>query len=190
MPSLELNSSTVCINKLQDGDDLSNFSCSIDDDLLCDEFIHKPTEAKLFQKERFGITYLFKMGEEIIGYVTISMASISSKKIKGKEKDLVHLNDFPCLLIGRLGVSNARRKSHVGSYLCDWCIGIATKYSRDIGCRYVVLFTTFEKYEYFYKKCEFECVDEFKIIDKKQKVWLFQRIDLDEDISVSPKKEE
>ena len=189
MSPLELNSTSVQIKKLEAGDDLSNFSCNLEDDLGCDDFIHNTDEALVYQKERFGITYLFRIGDEIIGYATISMGSISSKSIGGRDKELVPLKEFPCLLIGRLGVSNTRRKSHVGSYLCEWCVGRAAKYSFDIGCRYVVLFTTFEKFESFYKKCEFECVDEFKVTDKKRKVWLFQRIVIDQDIPTPPKKE-
>jgi hypothetical protein len=152
----------------------------VDDDLGCDDFIHKPEEALLYQKERHGITYLFRVNDEVIGFVTIAMGSLPAKKIGGKDKELFRHKEFPCLLIGRLAVSNANRRSHVGSYLCDWSIGVALKYSRDIGCRYVILQTTKEKYESFYKKCEFQCVDEMSVKSNKSIVWLFQRIDIDE----------
>ncbi len=45
--------------KLLMSDDLSAFHCNKDDDSGCDEFIHKVDEAKQYQRERHGITYLF-----------------------------------------------------------------------------------------------------------------------------------
>ncbi|MBM4400340.1 MAG: hypothetical protein FJ045_00130, partial [Crenarchaeota archaeon] len=62
--------------KLQFTDDLSGFKCDQDDRLGCDDFIHKEDEAKLYQKERHGITYLFFYGSDVVGYVTLAMSSI------------------------------------------------------------------------------------------------------------------
>ena len=49
----------IWFKKLEETDDLSAFNCDEDDDGGCDEFIHKPEEAKQYQKERHGVTYLF-----------------------------------------------------------------------------------------------------------------------------------
>jgi len=65
--------------KLQFTDDLSGFSCDQDDRLGCDDFIHKKDEAKLYQKERHGITYLFFYGSDVVGYVTLAMSSIPAR---------------------------------------------------------------------------------------------------------------
>jgi hypothetical protein len=68
----------IWFKKLEMTDDLTAFKCDTDDDSGCDEFIHKAEEAKLYQKERHGITYLFFCEETMIGYVTLTMSSISA----------------------------------------------------------------------------------------------------------------
>jgi hypothetical protein len=49
----------IWFRKLQLTDDLRGFSCDKDDDNGCNDFIHNDNEAKQYQKERHGITYLF-----------------------------------------------------------------------------------------------------------------------------------
>ena len=60
-------------------DDLTAFCCDREDDSGCNDFIRKPEEAKQYQKERHGITYLFFYEETMVGYVTLAMSSISLK---------------------------------------------------------------------------------------------------------------
>ena len=72
----------IWFKKLEMTDDLTAFKCDTDDDSGCDEFIHKAEEAKLYQKERHGITYLFFCEETMIGYVTLAMSSISAVRLE------------------------------------------------------------------------------------------------------------
>jgi hypothetical protein len=78
----------VWFRKLQQSDDLQSFKCDKDDDNGCSDFIHKDVEAKQYQKERHGITYLFFHEETMIGYVTLAMSSISASRL---EKDSEHV---------------------------------------------------------------------------------------------------
>jgi predicted N-acetyltransferase YhbS len=111
--------------KLEFTDDLSGFSCDQDDRLGCDDFIHEEDEAKLYQKERQGITYLFFYEDEVVGYVTLAMSSIPAKRMDRRFKEAVRLRFYPSLLIGRLAVGNNWRRKGLGKYLSDWCLGLA-----------------------------------------------------------------
>jgi hypothetical protein len=162
----------VSVRKLNYNDDLSEFHCNTDDDLGCDDFIHQEDEAKLFQKEKQGVTYLFFYDKQMAGYVTLAMSSIDAKRL-GKPKEPVSLRFYPSLLIGRLGVENGLRLKGIGSYICKWCVGLAMDLSEQIGCRYIVLETSKSKMG-FYLKCKFS--EATTIDDEESYVWMYQRI--------------
>lgn len=160
------------IKKLDISSELTNFDCSLDDNLGCNDFIRN--ESLLFQKERQGITYLFFYKNKIVGYSTLSMSCLSAKVLTAKHKKTISLKTYPSLLLGRLGVDNNQRRKGVGKYICNWCLGLAMKLSNDVGCRYIILETT-EKMIKFYIKCNFE---KGKVIEneKGKLIWMYQRI--------------
>ena len=161
----------VYFRKLQFNDDLRSFNCDEDDDNGCNDFIHKDNEAKQYQKEHHGITYLFFYEETMIGYVTLAMSSISARRL-AKGTELVSLRFYPCLLIGRLAVDNKWRKLNIGSYLADWSTGLALEKSEEIGCRYVILETKENKVN-FYKKCGFQ---RGASLDGDKLIWMYKKI--------------
>jgi len=161
----------VYFRKLDLSDDLSSFNCDKDDDNGCNDFIHKDTEAKLYQHQRHGVTYLFFYEETMIGYVTLAMSSISAKRLVGKP-ETVHLRFYPCLLIGRLAVDNNWRKLDIGTYLANWCTGLALEKSEEIGCRYAALETKENKVS-FYSKCGFQ---KGTALDEDKLVWMYKRV--------------
>ena len=59
----------IWLKKLKMTDDLTAFRCDKEDDSGCNDFIHRADEAKQYQKERQGITYLFFYEETLVGYV-------------------------------------------------------------------------------------------------------------------------
>ena len=177
MPSAELDLNKILVKKLDLSDNLSCFKCDQDDRLGCDDFIHKEDEAKLFQKERQGITYLFSYDGNIIGYVTLAMSSISSKRMDKWSKELISLKFYPSLLIGRLAVGNNWRRKGVGKYLCDWCLGVAMALSEKVGCRYVIVETDQNNVN-FYENCDFQLGKELDE-DKGKAMWMYQRITLE-----------
>lgn len=81
------NIHNLTLKKLKLTDDLSNFKCDQEDDLGCSDFIHKENEAKLFQKERHGVTYLFLDNGKVVAYVTLAMSSIEAKRIDRRYKN-------------------------------------------------------------------------------------------------------
>jgi GNAT superfamily N-acetyltransferase len=160
--------------KLQFTDDLSGFKCDQDDRLGCDDFIHKENEAKLYQKERQGITYLFFYESDVVGYVTLAMSSIPAKRMDKRFKEPVRLKFYPSLLIGRLAVDNNWRRKGIGKYLSNWCLGFAIALSEKVGCRYVIVETD-ESNVSFYESCAFKRGKELDE-DKRKLVWMYQRI--------------
>lgn len=178
MPSADIDFGRIRNRKLEPSDDLSDFKCDQDDELGCDEFIHNEDEAKLFQRERQGITYLFFHEDTMIGYVTLAMSSIPAKRMEGRFKKHVHLRIYPSLLVGRLAVDNNWRKKGIGSYLCNWSVGFALSTSEKVGCRYVILETNKGKKVDFYEKCGFQKGKELKD-EEEELVWMYQRITLE-----------
>jgi predicted N-acetyltransferase YhbS len=140
------------IEKLDEQTDLSAFHCNENDDLGLDEFIHK--EALEYQKEGMGVTHLFHAKDDIAGYITVAMGSIglwmTDLKVKIYDK-----KRYPALWLGRLAVDNKLRRKHVGRCMLKWGIGLAQKYSEEIGCRFVVLVTKGEHRIKFYTECGF-----------------------------------
>jgi len=148
----------IWFKKLESTDDLASFNCDDGDDSGCNEFIHKADEAKQYQKERHGITYLFYYEE------------ISAKRLE--EPENIRLRFYPCLLIGRLAVDNMWRRKGIGSYLADWATGLAMELSEEIGCRYVVLEAKESKVK-FYNDCGFQ--KGASILGDKL-VWLYKKV--------------
>jgi GNAT superfamily N-acetyltransferase len=177
MPAANVDFDKISNRKLESADDLSGFKCDLDDRLGCDDFIHKEDEAKLYQKERHGITYLFFYEGAVVGYVTLAMSSIPAKRMDKRFRDSIRLKFYPSLLIGRLAVENNWRRKGIGKYLSDWCLGVAIVFSEKVGCRYVIVETD-ESNISFYESCDFKRGKELDE-DKEKLVWMYQRISLE-----------
>jgi len=156
------------IKILDEVDDLSSFSCTENDIMGLDEFIHK--EALQYQKEKLGVTYLFLLGKEIVGFVTLAMGEIEIDKSRILLPFSVPFRDFPSLLIGRLGVHNNYRKREIGKNICLWVLGFAKETSNEIGCRFIHVLTQGDIID-FYEKSGFEAVNK-----KKKKVMMYKQI--------------
>lgn len=161
--------------KLEYSDDLSKFKCDFEDELHCDESIHKEEEAKLYQKEQHGVTHLFFYEDTMVGFVTLAMSSMLAKRIERKHRGQVTLTFYPSLLVGRLAVDNEWRKRGLGEYLCNWSVGVAIDMSSRVGCRYVILQTMEGKRVQYYGDRGFQ--EGQKLQEKNETlVWMYQKI--------------
>ena len=170
MPAIDLDK--IKIRRMKDTDNFQNFHCDIEDDNGCNDFIHRENEAKQYQKERHGITYLAFYEETMIAYITLAMSSISAERLEKKDKEPIKLNFYPCLLIGRLAVSNEFRHSDIGTQLSEWATGVAYLNSEKIGCRYVILETKESKVR-FYSQCGFH---RGSVLEGDRHVWMYKKI--------------
>ncbi|NLB76600.1 MAG: GNAT family N-acetyltransferase [Crenarchaeota archaeon] len=134
---------------LDNSDDTSNFSCGKKE---IDEFIQK--QAFSFQQQRLGITYLFHQGADLVGFATLCMGHINKHKIAAHDRLTQHVNSYPALLIGQLGVCNGQQGEGVGTYICDFCFDRAIRLSQRVGCRFLVV-DALESAVKFYSKYGF-----------------------------------
>lgn len=170
-----VNFDQIWFKKLEMADDISAFHCNNDDDSGCEDFIHKENEAKQYQKERHGITYLFYYGDQMVGYVTLAMSSISAERLE-EGAEGIRLRFYPCLFIGRVAVDNEWRHRDIGTYIADWATGLALELSEQIGCRYVVLEAKESKVQ-FYSGIGFQ---KGAALDADKLVWLYKKIAIDD----------
>jgi N-acetylglutamate synthase-like GNAT family acetyltransferase len=56
--------------------------------------------------------------------------------------------------------------------MCLWCLENAKRFSKELGCRLVIVFTR-GKLSDFYAKCGFQVIPKY---EKKDKKWLFIQV--------------
>jgi len=148
--------SNVTWEILTEAHDLSDFNCSTDDESGVNEFIQY--EAKKYQHENMGTTYLFYYKDKIVGFATLSMNSINVKETpEAKEISDWFRKRVPVILLGQIGVDNSVRRRGLGTVICEFCTGLAVDLSQRVGCRYIALHADL-KFINLYKKCGFETV--------------------------------
>lgn len=143
-------------------DRTAGFCCS---EKGIDEFIHN--EALKFQKERLGVTYLFQHEGESVGFLTLSMADLKRARMNVEDRLAIGIENYPALLIGQLAVCKKFQARDVGTYLCDFCLDRALKFSERVGCRFIVV-NAIESAIGFYQKYGFVLMPDQK--DRKQKI--------------------
>jgi len=155
---------------LEESDDLTTFDCSTDDPMKLDEFIH--LEANQFQKEKLGVTHLFSYDDQLVGFATLAMSEIEIKEAPHLLSLKTTIKHYPALQIGRLAVRNDYRDRHVGRIICLRCLEIAKRFSKEAGCKLVLVFTEGKPVE-FYKKCGFSVISKY---EKKEKKWMYIQV--------------
>lgn len=167
MHTTKVDLDQLTVRKLNERVNLSDFNCSIDDELGLNEFIHE--EAMDYQRESLGVTHLFYYKDRLVGYATVAMGSIMVRYTRLSLPFFGVKKRYPALLLGRLGVDNSYRNRHIGMCICLWAIGLARELSKMIGCRFVVLMTDQSRID-FYQKCGFDVCPKF---EKKMKVLMY-----------------
>jgi len=165
-----INPSDLTVRVLEKTDDLSTFDCSEDDIMGLNEFIH--SEAKQFQKEGLGVTHLFFYNDEIVGFATLSMSQIEIKLAPSILPFKTTIKYYPTMQIGRLATDNRYRGRRVGKSICFWCLSLAKKLSKKIGCRLVIVLSEGEPVK-FYKKCSFNIFPRF---ESKPRKWMYLQV--------------
>ncbi len=139
----------VCPKVLDENDKTDGFCCG---EKGIDDFIQR--EALEFQRERLGVTYLFHFEGKLIGFVTLSMADLKRAKMNVKDRLVIETENYPALLVGQLAVCDEFQEKEVGTYLCDFCLDRATKFSDKVGCRFIIV-NAIEAAVGFYEKYGF-----------------------------------
>lgn len=119
---------------LKENDNFDGFVCGRPE---IDEFIHE--EAWDFQVERLGVSYVFRYDSEIVGFLTLSMADLRKEKMESEDRLQIGKENYPALQISQLAVCKEHERNRIGTFLCDFSLAKAYEFSKEVGCRFLVL---------------------------------------------------
>lgn len=120
------------------------------------------------QVKSIGQTWVFVYKQkEVIGYTTIAMAELNKshhKKLSGFPHSHV-----PSLLLGRLATHQDYEGLGVGTRMTHWVISEGKRYSKELGCRLVILNPEKDVIEWYRDKLGFMHIP----IKKKQGIMFY-----------------
>jgi predicted N-acetyltransferase YhbS len=122
------------VHILNEKDDLRSFKCANEE---INDFIHD--EAKEFQNERLGVSYVFTYDDKPVGFVTLSMADLRKERMKSEHRLQIGKENYPALQISQLAVCTELERRDIGTELCKFSHGKAYEFSEKVGCRFLVL---------------------------------------------------
>lgn len=130
--------------RLNEDYDIKPFDCGEKD---LNEFLFN--DSKEFQREFLAITYLLEKDDITIAYfsllndkINIHDLKVEDKKawnkIRKKYPQRKRLKSYPCMKIGRLGVSSDYQGKGIGKMILDYLKVMFISNNRT-GCRYITL---------------------------------------------------
>jgi len=149
-PPHQVDLTKLRFEKLLPGWNVCSFDCTEADGSDpggLQEFIQK--EALTFQAEKLGVTYLVFHKNDIVAFLTVSMNCLSVEELPEKEKVPKIKVRYPVLFLGRLGVDKRYQNQNVGTYVCQWIVGLARSLSEIVGCRYLALHALPERSSFY-----------------------------------------
>ena len=128
------NDKDIVIKRLSEKhlEDISNFCC---DDTELEEFIKN--EALDYQQNLLGVTHLFYIKQQLVGFVTLSTDVVYKKFLPKKEIPNIPLKTYPSLLIGRLAIQKEWKRKYVGTKICQWVQAVVIKGHKYAGCKFI-----------------------------------------------------
>jgi GNAT superfamily N-acetyltransferase len=136
----------MIIEKLNQFHNKENFDCG---NLLLNEFLKKYAYQNQ-NRYLIGVTYVIHINNRIIGYITISAASIKKVNITANKP----YEDIPVLRIARLAADKSYQKKGIGKRLLKFALNKAIELKENYGCAGIVVDAKEEAIE-FYKKYGF-----------------------------------
>ena len=139
---LRISPKDVTVSKYKSPSECTNFQC---EKKKYADFILKETEAKKLQLEKTSVTHLFRVKEDVAGYVTLAMTSLERDALPRKIRRSHRFKDIPCLLLGQMARGINYKGRGLGNIMAAWVQNKASELSRDAGCRYVVVDAELDK---------------------------------------------
>jgi len=143
----------MIIEKLSRFHNKENFDCG---NPLLNDFLKKYAYQNQ-NRYLIGVTYVIHIDNKIIGYITISAASIKKVNIQANKP----YEDIPVLRIARLAVDKSYQKKGIGKRLLKFTINKAIELKENYGCAGIVVDAKDEAVE-FYKKYGFIGMNTFE----------------------------
>jgi len=119
------------IEKLNKNHNRNNFDCG-------NEFLNEFLKKYAIQNQSrylVGVTYVMCENSAIVGYITLSAASIKKVSIKSKKP----YDEVPVLRIGRLAVDKKFQSKGIGKELLKFGIKKALELKENFGCVGIVV---------------------------------------------------
>ena len=124
---------TVEIRALAKGDNRTGFRSG---DQALDLYFHRYAGQNQF-RHHIGVTYVALHDDVIIGFATVSPASLDADEVRSRRK----MPPFPVPVsrVARLAVHEAARGQGVGKAILRFCIELAERMRDELGCVGVVV---------------------------------------------------
>ena len=132
------------IKTLSHDDDLSNFSCGLDD---MDDFLIN--DALEQQENNLNVTYLVLCDNQIIGFFSLLADSIKIKDID-EEYDISY-ETSPAIKIGRLAIDEKYRSKGIGTVILDNICKNIKIISKKVGIRFITIDAYCGVRKFYYK---------------------------------------
>jgi predicted GNAT family N-acyltransferase len=155
--------SGLSLVKIDGSTNIKPFDCGDDD--LNDFLLSK---AKYYQDELLAVTYLLENEERTIAFFSIFNDSVRVQEIKWASKSAFrrflknmvshpkrHLEYFPALKIGRLGVCNTTKGKGLGKAIISYIISLAIDQNNTCACKLITV-DAYAQSLGFYGKIGFE----------------------------------
>jgi len=130
-----------------DEEKITNLDFDCRDEELND-FIYKDALNHLY--ENLAVTYLCLLDDIVVGFVSISNASIKINK-EHKKKMKFQYPEFPSARIGRVAIDKKYNGKGIGSCIIKWVFGKCEDIGEDIGIRFVSV-DAYDESIMFYEK--------------------------------------
>ncbi|MBL8912099.1 MAG: GNAT family N-acetyltransferase [Archangium sp.] len=117
----------LIIRPLAAEDDRASFTCGQAD---LDRFFHHYAGHNQF-KLRVSVTYVAVVGERILGFATVTPATIERERIPARKK--LPAYPLPVLRLARLAVDLDARDAGIGSALLAFVLGLAKRQRDQLG---------------------------------------------------------
>ena len=125
------------------------------------------SKSKHYLKELLAVTYLLENEERTIAFFSIFNDSVKVQEIEFASKSALkrflsglvshpkrHLEYFPALKIGRLGVSNTTKNTGIGKAIINYIINLAITQNETCACKLITV-DAYEQSLGFYERLGF-----------------------------------
>jgi predicted N-acetyltransferase YhbS len=119
---------TVEIRALAPKDERRSFRSG---DAALDLYFHRYAGQNQF-RHHIGVTYVAVAGPAIVGFVTVSVASLDAEDLPSGRKMPPY--PLPVLRVARLASHEAVRGQGIGKALLRFCIELAERLRDEVGC--------------------------------------------------------
>ena len=126
----------LTIRRLDDGDDLSGWSCG-DDPWATDVSDYLREDALNHMELGMAVTLVFEYEGRLAGFCSILGGTLRAEDEPSTAALEIAYREFPCLQVGQFGVHSDYQGTGLGRYMIHWLRLYA--HSVDIGFRFLSL---------------------------------------------------